>query len=715
MKRSRLSVPVLVALCACSGGGGGTPHTAPTAPGATATPTSPGATATPTPAATPTPGTTTGTSVYHVTSVPAGLRVTVTHQSATQNLTTPATVQPGASNFATTIAIEPSNGAAAYSIAVDQHGGGAQTMLYNQSADTSGSIGTIAPLASVRRPFVRRADATGVPRFAPLRAAGRPAFSDRDVIVTYRAGADRDAAERELGVTRAHDLRIGANPAAFRVLDVPAGTTADGFALRLRARPEVATVQRDVLYYKETTTPVIANDTYFNDYDQWDLFDIATPNAWGYTEGSPSVQIAMIDTGIDATSPDFAGAKIGHAESIIDGTVTMGLSAVQDTDGHGTNTAGIAAAATDDGFGFAGTGFNTGLQIYKVFPDDTAANKYSSTANSSDVVAAIEAAIAAGARVINLSLGSCQAEQIDTAQEAAVEDAISHGVVVVAAAGNERSGTSSDSTCGGGSSTIDYPAAYPGVISVGASALNDAADPANPATATEYVASYSNSGPGLSLVAPGGDPSAADMTATNPDVLHWIYNLYTTTAANPNEQCSNKSNCTALFAGTSQATPHVSGAAALMLAKNGNLSPAQVKQILISTADDIDDPNQGNGRLDAYRALAAVDGDAHPPAAPSNLNFVAIAYVPNGTNRPQILDVTYPNGVPVARNGTFRVADVPAGSPAYKIGVWYDANGDGVVDTGDYFGSSQTCSASAPCTSAANLVASPVTSGFVLQ
>jgi serine protease len=247
--------------------------------------------------------------------------------------------------------------------------------------------------------------------------------------------------------------------------------------------------------------------------------------------------------------------------------------------------------------------------------------------------------------------------------------------------------------------------------------MKDGASAANPTLAREYVASYSNAGPGLTLVAPGGDPSQSELSgATSDDPLHWIDNLYTTTAANPSLRCPNPADCTALFSGTSQATPHVSAAAALMLSLVPNLTPSEIRQILIATADDIGDPNQGHGRLDIYRALAAVAGDPNPPAGPWPANFVAIAYVPGGTNRPQIVDATYPAGVPVKNGGTFRIADVPASVKSYKIGVWYDANGDGVVDAGDYFGSSGTCTTAAPCPGVAGGIdAVPVSSGFVLN
>jgi subtilisin family serine protease len=645
-----------------------------------------------------------GSSSYAVSSLPAGLGLNVVAANATRTMMTPAVVTPAASNFQTTISIEPSNGGPAYSVAVDQRADGKHAIFYDQAEDTSGSVAVgLAAQSAERRTSAR----TRGLAFGPSSSLGRSAYSDSDVIVRYRAGSAPTGTA----------LRAWSDGSQTRVVTVPSGISADAFVRGVALQPNVLSVERDALYHKQTVIAVTPNDTHFDAIDQWDMFAVGAPSAWGYTRGSASISIAMIDTGVDMSSPDFANGKVGFAESVIDGNVVTGAAAVRDTDGHGTDTAGIAAANTNDGFGFAGAGYDVGLQIYKVFPDDSAANGYASDAKSSDVTRAIDDAVAHGARVINLSLGSCQVEGIDSAQRAAIDAALAAGVVVVAAAGNERSGTSTTASCAGGSSTIDFPAAYDGVISVGASAMDDRAGTTNPQLATEYVASYSNSGPGLTLVAPGGDPSATEMTgATAPDALHWIDNLYTTTAANPAHQCPDPSDCTALFSGTSQATPHVAATAALMLSLDSSLTPAAVARILTATADDIGDPRQGAGRLDMYRALAAVAGDPKPPADPWPANFVAIAYVPNGTNRPQIVDTTYPSGVSVASGGSFRVADVPPSVKSYKIGVWYDANGDGIVDAGDYFGSSGTCTTAAPCPGVASgIVASPVASGFVLN
>ncbi|MBV8599962.1 MAG: S8 family serine peptidase, partial [Candidatus Eremiobacteraeota bacterium] len=278
---------------------------------------------------------------------------------------------------------------------------------------------------------------------------------------------------------------------------------------------------------------------------------------------------------------------------VIGGVVTTGAAAVQDTNGHGTNVAGIAAAQADNNYGFAGVGYDAGLQAYRVFPSATASSDCQQ-ADTADEARAIADAVAHGASVINLSLGSPQSQGADQAEQQAVEAAVASGVVVVAAAGNE------------GSAQPDYPGGYPGVIAVGASSTTDSAANDYAAITGETVASYSNSGP--TLVAPGGDPQGT----SDKDTLHWIEGYGTTTAAFARDQCSDRGGvCRVLFAGTSQATPQVSGAVALMLAAHGgprSLSPAAVAQMLRQTADvlpGIDAARQGAGRIDVGNAVAA--------------------------------------------------------------------------------------------------------------
>ena len=629
-----------------------------------------------------------------------------------------------------------------YGVCYAQLSNGPHTIYYNSAADTSGQIGTISSSAVKKSSIARHAPLHLVARMPVFHHSSTP-YDRTRIQVRYSVAAIRGDAAIAAGIEGREGTRGGYTLGAVsgglmnRIVPVPAGTSPVSFAQRMKTHGEVADSRTLPLRYTQSATPFFPNDGgsgqgFYDPVDQWDLYGsgtaglatapngIGAPYAWGYTHGSSSVPIAIIDTGADLTAYDLA-SKISYEVAWVGGEQpypNRGASAAQDEDGHGTNVSGIADADTNNGYGFAGTGFNSGLQIYRIFPMP-AAPCYTSCgtygASTADEANAIYDALKHGARVINLSLGSCEgAGNPDPTEFQAIETAIADGVVVVAAAGNERSG-------GGGSScpsadTLDFPAAYPGVIAVGATSLHDG-NGVDPNNATEYVASYSNSGPGLAVVAPGGDPSGTG----DSDPLHWITNLYSSTVADPSQQCQpvqgvSPKLCAALFAGTSQATPHVTGTVALMIAANSGLGPAQIKQILESTADNINDPNQGFGRLDAYRALAAVKHDTTNLPAPSVTNFVAIAYTASsGSNKPNILNQTFTGGVPLNLDGTFRLADVLPSGGTFEIGLWYDANGDGVVDAGDYFGSAGPCSSTSPCSAASSIDVAPVTPGFVLQ
>jgi serine protease len=322
------------------------------------------------------------------------------------------------------------------------------------------------------------------------------------------------------------------------------------------------------------TLGVIPNDPLFG--NQWDMGVIQMPSAWAIQTGLASVKIAVIDTGYDTGNPDLAG-KVDASVVYDLGNGKIDPASIEDKDGHGTDVSGIAAADTNNAVDIAGVGWSVHLLEARVF-----AYGKSPGASTQDIAASINWAVAAGAKVINLSLGSGTAD--DVYEEPAVAKAIAAGVIVVAAAGNDDA------------NTIDYPAADPGVIAVGASAFCDST--ANVQSGYEYVAAYSNYGPGLALVAPGGDPDAAQtncMQQACVDHLQWIENL--DSLKGPfTEQVG-------LFAGTSQASPHVAGAVALMKSKDPALTPAQALSILKASADKIGDPHQGAGRLNVLTAL----------------------------------------------------------------------------------------------------------------
>ena len=389
----------------------------------------------------------------------------------------------------------------------------------------------------------------------------------------------------------------------------------------LRSNAGVASVSRSALRYQMSTNAASAftNDPYFKGFSgttvplyelpsipgQWDMHAICAANAWAYGQpnafgpvfpaaqgGSASVPIAIVDTGADTSHPELS-SRITYGESVLSGTVTPGLSAVTDTDGHGTNVAGIAAASGNNNLGFAGVAYNVPLMIFRVFPN-TGCPSSGCTALGSDVGIAINDAVSHGAKVISLSLG---ASTPDTGEENAVAAAISAGVVVVAASGNETH------------TSLDYPARDSGVIAVGASALDDSTG-----TVNEKVASYSNYDAGHAttwgLVAPGGDPSGS----TDYDDLHWIENISSSQAPTTSTTCtadygsppSGTTDCRTLIAGTSQATPHVAGAAALLLSVKPTLTPANVFTALCTTATAIPGATKaGCGRLNVYRAMAS--------------------------------------------------------------------------------------------------------------
>ena len=663
------------------------------------------------------------TTTYTLTSYPTGASITNNGSAIGSAPVSFTPIYSSSANFLTF-----TSGSSSYTLCLTQSGYPSRTILYNASGDTSGSITAISTTSAVRAPLSKALSAAqnslpaNLVHHALRQALNSDVIPDA-LLVKYKSSVLQSenrsiqSIESGVGVSSARSLGLQTGATLSRVVRFPKSTSAASLMQQLSHDSAVDSVYR--VHYRSTlsVSPITPNDPEFtiDDVHQWDLYQIQAPFAWGITEGSPSVAIAIVDTGYDPNNNDLAG-KVKFSESIIQGVTTTGSAAAQDTDGHGTNVSGIAAADTNNGISVSGTGYNVSLQEYRIFPNPSDPGYFSSAgASSADEAQGIYDAVANGAKVISLSIGGVASGGIDQAEYDAVEYAISQGVTVAAAAGNERLSGANPLVNTVVDNTVDFPAAYPGVIGVGATSLNDTAAPGVRTSATEYVTPYSNSGPGLALVAPGGDPT----TKRDSDLLHWIVNLDTTQPActDPStcSRCSSLTNCLALFAGTSQATPHVSGAAALMYSLNPSLSPAQVRSILMANADNINDPRQGAGRLNMYRALAAVAGVA-PPTAPAYTNFVAFGYTNSGGTRPTIVDTTFTGGVPLNSDGTFRLPDINPSVGTYQVAVWADTNGDGIVDAGDYFGVGSTaCQATSPCTaSATGITVGPVSSGFTL-
>lgn len=459
---------------------------------------------------------------------------------------------------------------------------------------TSALVSTLAPPGNADACFSVAEIVTGVGRL-PKRVT-RPASA---YIVSNRLYVTRQADTRTASAVHTLSTRTvslgGSNGLIHEAITLPAGMDAKTATAQLRATAGVVDVQP--IHRRFLSGDAEANDSWLDNDHEWYLYKtnvdtgVIGGGAWGITHGS-GIKVAVIDTGVDQTNQDLQ-PKLDKTESVVGGMIT---SSAQDTNGHGTNVNGLVAAQPNNGYGFAGTGWDVHLLAYKIFPDATTTTDCQG-ADTADEATAINDAVSNGASVISLSLGSPNSSGPDAAEQTAVEGAIAAGVTVVAADGNEYTG-----------SPPDYPAAYAGVIAVGASSVTNSTQDSYSSITAENVASYSNDSP--TLVAPGGD--AFSDPAGYIDYLHWITGYGTTTATLPGDQCTmSQGFCIVLFNGTSQATPQVSGAIALMMAKHGgarSLTPAQVKTILTSTAyfiPGVPASRQGAGRLDV---LAAVNG-----------------------------------------------------------------------------------------------------------
>jgi subtilisin family serine protease len=508
-------------------------------------------------------------------------------------------------------------------------------------------------------------------RRAPVPVASA-ATSNGRIAVTYdRTAYDRAASayalrEQSAGATLVHSFDYATLGKVVRVFAVPPSQETAAMAALRNQTGVLGVAPTGQRRYALTASPNLVNNHYFDGFPpantppyyenstipgQWDMHAISLEHAFGYATSSNStgsaqsgalgthnIKLAVIDTGEDTLHPDLAG-NVVYQKCFI--TSTSGVQSIgafsTDPDGHGTDVAGIAAAVTNSasGLGFAGAGGNTAIMAYRVFPtpDDNCTNASSSDpqcgADTTDIASAIDDAVQNGASVITISLGggSCaNGVDSDPVEGAAVANAIAHNVIVVAASGNESG------------STVDAPGCDTGVIAVGASALDDGQPNGSghaggtPVSPVEYVASYSNHGSPASsagcsgsaclsawgIVAPGGDPAPN----SDNDDLHWIENIWTSTpfdgnfagTCTPDFGTTSVADCRTLIAGTSQATPHVAGVAALVCALNASdCNPSSMKQLLCETAHDIGDPNEGCGRLDAYLAVATAVNDPNPP------------------------------------------------------------------------------------------------------
>lgn len=362
----------------------------------------------------------------------------------------------------------------------------------------------------------------------------------------------------------------------YYLLKFKSGTDLKKVAQELQDLREIKSLHPNFIFEANE----IPND---NLYPQmWGLSKIDMPSAWNIAKGSNNVKVAVIDTGLDYNHEDFQGRNIilGYDFSRCTVFGPNGCTSPKirdndpmDTHGHGTHVSGTIAAVTNNSLGVAGINWNVTLVPLRALGAGR-------NGDSRDIIDALQYAIDQQVDIVNMSISapfSCNDSRVADYNRT-VADAVSRGIVIVAAAGNANV-----------DARTFTPASCDGVITVGNS------------TSSDGRAGDSNYGTRVDIAAPGVE----------------IYSTLPGNAYGPKS-------------GTSMAAPHVSGVIGLLLAVNPQLSREEILSCLVNGADPIqtDDDRPIGPRLNALRTLNVCSG--LPPVPPS----------PTSTSTPTSTDST---------------------------------------------------------------------------
>jgi serine protease len=487
----------------------------------------------------------------------------------------------GASNYTLTIGLAPASAASMTGLSLTDEfvPGDVIVRFKDQALPASGtdtlaaraaSVGMQAVAGGPKRPMLLRLGST-TQRAQAMQALG----------VAHKRGPRMAGAEPSQAELERHDT----------VLAVQA----------LRARADVASA--DLNYIRR---PLRApNDTHYS--YQWHYPMINLPQAWDITTGTPAagqVIVAVIDTGVLLSHPDLAGKLVAGYDFVSDATRARdsnGIDPIADDPGdlqtpgkssfHGTHVAGTIGALSNNGAGVAGVSWGAMIMPVRVLGQGGGTDYdimqgvlyAAGLTNDSNTLPAQRA------DVINLSLGGAGYSQ---AAQDAITAARNAGVIIIAAAGNDNT------------SQLFYPASYAGVVSVSAVDMNKARAP------------YSNYGTEVDVAAPGGN-MGADLN--NDGFADGVLSTKGDDSAGAIQSSYEFEN------GTSMASPHVAGVAALMKAVHPGLTPAQFDTLLASGAitDDLGAPGRddtfGHGLINALKAVQEAQKLASPgaPTAPA--------------------------------------------------------------------------------------------------
>ncbi len=478
-------------------------------------------------------------------------------------------------------------------------------------------------------------------------------FKPGDILIRFKEGTTARAADSlraQVGATFQRNLYLS---------PVELWQVAEGQELavieQLNAHPAVEYAEPNWRYqaFEGAVTP---NDTGYG--NQWAHPKIGSPAAWDVATGSNTIVIAIIDSGIDTGHPDLA-SKLVPGYDFVDND-----SNPTDLNGHGTHVAGIAAAVTNNSVGVAGMSW--GAKIMPVRVLDANGSGW-----SSDITDGISWARSNGAHILNLSLGG-------TTYESTMQDAVNaaHGTgkLVVAAMGNCR-------TAGGSCATANptmYPAAYANVMAVAATTTSDA------------YAYYSQYGAHCDIAAPGGEMGylhdPAGIYSTMP-----TYDVFLTTTYGYYKNYDR-------LQGTSQATPYVSGLAALIWTVAPTFTPDQVQSRIETTAVDLGtagwDTTYGHGRINAAAALAGLatpeTPTLNPITNPSNADNYTVSWTIATGATGYLLqeDINGSFTTPITRfmgtDTSYSVTGQPAGTFYYRVrayNAWGNSTWSGTQST----------------------------------
>ncbi len=303
--------------------------------------------------------------------------------------------------------------------------------------------------------------------------------------------------------------------------------------------------------------------------------DIRAPEAWEITTGDPNIVIAVLDCGVDTKHPDLINNLVAGYDFIENDPFPDPAPVWAGINAHGTMCAGLIAAQGNNAMGVTGVTWNCTVMPIRV-GNVHADGSYSFT-TSADSATAIRWAAAHGADIVSNSWFAYASTQ--PIMYSAIVD-------ITKAGGIGRSGRGCVFVSAGHNlnTSVYYPARYSEVIAVGAT--DD----------TDRRWAYSNYGPALDLMAPGGPypPGSAGVTIWTTDIAG--------NAGGPGDYAE--------FGGTSASTPIVAGVAALILSVEPNLTNDEVRHFLERSAKDLGDPGRddyyGWGRVDAKAALDMV-------------------------------------------------------------------------------------------------------------